>query len=110
MGVLRQIAEKTGMRPIQVLAKLRDGITPAQLLTDNGIDVNTFIFVVIEKAPPYGIGIYELSAEDRQWGREMYQRDLRVFDRCMKEQQWPGYPQEIRMIDLPRYARTSKIY
>ena len=75
-----------------------------------GIDVNTFIFVVIEKAPPYGIGIYELSAEDRQWGREMYQRDLRVFDRCMKEQQWPGYPQEIRMIDLPRYARTSKIY
>lgn len=71
--------------------------------------VSTFVFIVIEKVPPFNIGVYELSKDDRQFGRELYQRDLLVYDKCMKEKQWPGYPDEVRVIELPPYSRYVDI-
>lgn len=75
-----------------------------------GNRVNAFVFVVIEKKPPYAIGVYELEPDDRQFARELYQRDLRVYDKCMKENHWPSYDSDVRMIQLPRYARNVAIY
>lgn len=42
-GILRKIAEDTGVTPIELIRQLRDGATPAQILTDAGIDVDTFV-------------------------------------------------------------------
>lgn len=43
LGILRKIAEDTGLTAQELLPQLRDGVTPAQILTDNGINVDTFI-------------------------------------------------------------------
>ncbi len=43
LGILRQIAEETGLTPRELLPQLRDGVTPAQILTDEGVDVDTFV-------------------------------------------------------------------
>jgi len=43
LGVLRQIAEETGLTAQDIAPLLRDGATPAEILTDNGVDVNAFI-------------------------------------------------------------------
>jgi len=42
-GILRKIAQDTGLTPQELLPQLRDGATPAQILIDNGIDVATFV-------------------------------------------------------------------
>lgn len=43
LGVLRQIVEETGLTIRDIMPLLRDGATPAEILTDNGVDVDTFI-------------------------------------------------------------------
>jgi len=43
LGVLRQIAEETGLTVQDIFPLLRDGATPADILTDNGVDVGAFV-------------------------------------------------------------------
>jgi len=43
IGVLRKIAEETGLTAQDIIPLLRDGATPAEILTDNGVDVDTFV-------------------------------------------------------------------
>lgn len=72
--------------------------------------MKAFVFVAIEKEPPYGIGIYPLSIPALQTGRELYQRDLMTYHNCMTTNEWPCYPEEMREIDLPRYAKYVDVY
>jgi uncharacterized protein (DUF433 family) len=50
LGVLRQIAEETGLTVREIIPLLRDGATPAEILTDNGVDVDAFIDGLMVKA------------------------------------------------------------
>jgi hypothetical protein len=77
-------------------------------LAANGRDVD-FVFVVVETDPPYGIGCYELSPADSELGRTRYKRALRVYQQCVENHTWPGYPEHVRIIELPSYARFSPI-
>jgi uncharacterized protein YidB (DUF937 family) len=43
LGIIRKIAQDTGLTAQELVPQLRDGVTPAQILTDNGINVDTFI-------------------------------------------------------------------
>lgn len=79
-------------------------------LRQAGVRVSAFVFVAIEKKPPYGIGIYELSEQDRRLGRLIYQRDMLRYHDCMKANEWPGYPPEIRTLELPGYSKYVDYY
>jgi uncharacterized protein (DUF433 family) len=50
LGVLRQIAEETGLTVRDIVPQLRDGTTPAEILTDNGVDVDVFVDGLLVKA------------------------------------------------------------
>lgn len=50
LGVLRQIAEETGLTARDIVPQLRDGATPAEILTDNGVDVDVFVDGLLVKA------------------------------------------------------------
>ena len=43
IGILRQISEETGLTMQDIIPLLRDGATPAEVLTDNGVDLDTFV-------------------------------------------------------------------
>ncbi|MBI5666558.1 MAG: hypothetical protein HZC41_01000 [Chloroflexi bacterium] len=43
LGVLHLAADETGLLPREIIVQLRDGSTLADILTENGVDVNTFI-------------------------------------------------------------------
>ena len=58
-----------------------------------------FIFVVVEKAPPYAMGLYDLSAVLLDAARALYRRDLATAAECLTRQHWPGYDPTI--ITLP---------
>lgn len=76
------------------------------------IRIDEFIFIVVEKQnlkegrypSPEKVGIYHFGAEERQLGRERYQKDLRVYQRCRTENQWPGYGSNIQPLRLPGWA------
>lgn len=62
IGVLRQIADATGLTLQDILPQLRDGVTPADILTNNGVDVNVFIDDII-------IGVQERLTDAVESGR-----------------------------------------
>ena len=64
-----------------------------------GDAMDQFIFVVVEKAPPYAIGLYDLSAARLAAARDRYRRDLATAADCLTRQHWPGYPTDI--VTLP---------
>ncbi len=70
-----------------------------------GIDYNTFIFVVIERAAPYGISFFDLGKESIEYGRKIYKQDLDRYKRYLDTKIVEGYSDQIQSIDLPSWAR-----
>ena len=68
-----------------------------------------FVFVVVESEAPYLTAVYELSADDLQLGKTIYRNCLRTLRDARETQSFPGYPEEIRIIELPAYARYGHI-
>jgi hypothetical protein len=75
-----------------------DGISQAlnEPLTD-------FIHVVVEKNPPYGVGIYTLDDGSLNKAREEIRDLLKLFSECLNKNQWPGYIEEIQNISIPAW-------
>jgi hypothetical protein len=68
-----------------------------------------FVFVVAEPEPPWAVACYELAPDDVALGRTLYRRALRVYQQCMETGVWNGYPQEVRILELPQWARFVPI-
>ena len=71
--------------------------------------VRDFVFVAIEKSPPFCIGCYALIYEAKRVGWIQAEHDLRTYDACMRSNEWPGYAQEIRELDLKEWQLKGRI-
>ena len=72
-----------------------------------GVQPRGFIFLTIEKSPPYAIAVYVASPKMMQAGRVEYQRNLAAYRECLATDWWPAYPEEIVPIDLPAWAQSA---
>lgn len=73
-----------------------------------GEDPKGFIFVVVEKSPPYGVSVFRASAELEEVGSYDALDDLNLFRECLEKNEWPGYSEgEERELILPGYARKK---
>jgi hypothetical protein len=72
-----------------------------------GEPIHSFLFVVVEKAPPFLVRCYELDAEDVRAGRAKAREGLRTLADCIAHDDWPGYPEDIQTISRPRWARET---
>lgn len=72
------------------------------LLSACDANIDEFIFIVIEKEPPYAVAIYCLNKESIELGRKEYQEVLDQYKDCRSKNEWPGY--KTREITLPAYA------
>lgn len=63
-----------------------------------------FYFLCAETKPPYAIAIYELDKEAVSAGYSAAYDDLKTYFRCKHADEWPGYTEEIRTLQLPRWA------
>lgn len=70
---------------------------------DLGMDRQAFVFIAVEKEPPYAVALYNLDAEDIGRGRVSYINLLQKFMECQEKNDWPAYPQEIQTINLPKW-------
>ena len=65
-------------------------------------DVDSFVFIAIEKTAPYAIGVYELDADAITRGAAKRAHLLDLLATCRAEGRWPGYAPQT--IGLPRWA------
>jgi hypothetical protein len=73
---------------------------------DHGAD--TYLFLVIEKAAPFGIKLFQMSSEYLAVGRTKYMNVLPIFKQCLAENVWPGYNNERwEIINPPRSELDS---
>ncbi len=67
--------------------------------------VNTFLFICVEKTPPYLVAVYFLSEETMNIGRDEYRRCMAIYSECVRTGQWPGYgDNRITSVELPMWA------
>lgn len=63
-----------------------------------------FVFIAVEKEPPYGVAVYYAERETIALGRERYMPDLEKYELCRRTGEWPGYSNKIETLSLPGYA------
>lgn len=69
-----------------------------------------FVFIAVEKKPPYGVGVYVLDSDSLELGRAQYQHDLRVYAECVRTGEWPGYGDKIQTISLPAWHANKNAH
>ena len=65
----------------------------------------SFVFLAVEKEPPYGVLVGALDAEDLERGRDAYRRGLNRIRWCSENDRWPGYSSKVHRLCLPGWAR-----
>lgn len=82
-----------------------DGVKAA-----TGRNVKAFVFIAVEKKPPYAVGVYVLDSASRDIGRATYQHDLRVYAECLANDNWPGYGDKIQTINMPAWHANKNAH
>ncbi len=66
-------------------------------------DTPTFLFVVCEIDPPYGVSVHALGPQLADVAKRRLDRSLATWARCMRENRWPGYSSQIHYADAPSW-------
>lgn len=70
-----------------------------------GWEPQGFLFLVIEKKPPFLTGLYQLEPRAVALGDDLTQHYLRQWAKCAKEKRFPGLPADAPVpLDLPAWA------
>lgn len=68
-----------------------------------------FMFVFVEKDPPYKVAVYTAEQQENDLGREHYIRNLLTYKRCKESGFWPGLQMDGKSqgLSLPGYAYSQ---
>jgi exodeoxyribonuclease VIII len=69
-----------------------------------GGKIDRFIFLAVEKEPPYAWAIYELDDAARAEGQAIMRYALDSFHECRKANRFPSYPETVASLALPPWA------
>jgi len=61
-----------------------------------------FIFVVVEKEPPYAVSYYELGEEFDNKAKQEIDKAIELYKICKETGVWNGYTEEVIKLDLPK--------
>lgn len=66
-----------------------------------------FVFIPMEKEPPYAVAVYQASEAFLMHGLHKYHTALRTLAECRDTGKWPAYQPtgQIESIDLPHWAK-----
>jgi len=69
-----------------------------------GKNYDTFLFLVVEKTPPYAVACYRLDDQSIEIGRREYTQLLELYERCLQEDYWPSYTDVVVDISVPGWV------
>lgn len=70
-------------------------------MAECGLSPKTFVFIAVEKEPPYGISFHAISPTLIKYGKAENNELLKTYSQCRRSNSWPGYPATIREILPP---------
>ena len=73
-----------------------------------GFDLDRFVFIAVEKEPPYACAVYAADEIIRARGKRARDRNLQTYAECRVTGTWPGYEEVIHTIELPRWALNGE--
>jgi len=73
-----------------------------------GFEADRFVWIAVEKDPPYACAVYAVDDVIRARGRAARDRNLRTYAECRASNKWPAYPDVINTIELPRWALNGQ--
>lgn len=68
-----------------------------------GLKRDVFVFIFVEKTPPYAVACYTPADVVLEAGRMIVERDLQVLRNCYADNSWPGYASGVQPCGLPAY-------
>ena len=77
----------------------QDGVEAA-----TGDFIKGFVFVAVEKKPPYAVAVYQLDMQGVEAGRVEYKRLLLDLADCKAAKKFPGYSDRIETISMPAWS------
>jgi hypothetical protein len=74
----------------------------------NPLQETKYLFVCVEKTPPYLVEVYQLDQRARAWGEQIVRRGLTLFKQCRDAGRWPSYHDHFPVtVSLPTYAEYA---
>jgi len=73
-----------------------------------GIPCNEFIFIAIEKTPPFSVGVYSADREMILFGNQEINKLVVDIDKALKDKKFPDYTPEIMQLGLPPWMTEKK--
>lgn len=67
-------------------------------------EAEAFVFVAVEKVPPYLVSVIRYDAEAVEEGRRLNRQAIRLYAECVESGVWPGYTDSTVTISLPPWA------
>lgn len=72
-----------------------------------GIDMESFIFVVVEKSSPFATAIYTLDPDALDFGVNQFNELMERLKKCCEADKWPSYG--IQNLTVPKYALYDEL-
>tara|TARA_E500000331_G_scaffold57142_1_gene51318 strand:- start:644 stop:1486 length:843 start_codon:yes stop_codon:yes gene_type:complete len=66
-------------------------------------EIEQFIFIAVEKKPPYSVVCYTASPMMISAGQRAARTNLDTLKTCIESNRWPGIADTIQPLELPRY-------
>jgi exodeoxyribonuclease VIII len=67
---------------------------------------DAFMFLAVEKEPPYAVAYYYADEAMIELGRRECRAALRTYAECLSSGKWPGYADRLLPLGLPRWAEV----
>lgn len=67
-----------------------------------------FVLICVESESPHLVAAYELSPQYLELGRALFRRSMQIYNKA-KAANFPGYPQDVRILEPPPYAQNAFI-
>ena len=78
------------------------------VLQQAGMKAERFVFVNVEKTPPYAVSVNELSEEFLAWGQQQMHKTLSEIKNASDDGYYPtGWSDRVNVIELPRWLHDS---
>jgi len=65
---------------------------------------NDFVFVLVEKTPPFGLAVFRLAPEAVELARSEVERGVAIYQKCERSGVWLCYSETVQTVDLPAWA------
>lgn len=72
-------------------------------------ECDRFVFIAVEKSPPFAVAVYELDANAMKLGDHFRECGMKMIAACQATKSWPGYADNaIQLLSLPSWANYIK--